>query len=96
MLNIIRKCSSMKDIAHVTDLPLTRFTDYPLTTMTARTSWQDGLNAPTAMVTVTVTVTATATSISTPTKATPTKKKKSKKDRCIFGCTGLCFFLQRA
>lgn len=41
-----------KDIANVTDLPLTRFTDYPLTTMTARTSWQDGLNAPTAMVTV--------------------------------------------
>lgn len=32
-----------------TDLPLTRFTTYPLTTMVARTSWQNGLNAPTAM-----------------------------------------------
>lgn len=32
-----------------TQLPLTRFTKFPMTTMTARTSWQNGLNAPTAM-----------------------------------------------
>lgn len=33
-----------------TELPLTRFTTYPLTTMVARTSWQNGYSAPTAMV----------------------------------------------
>lgn len=32
-----------------TDLPLTRFTFYPMSTMIARTSWHDGLDAPTAM-----------------------------------------------
>lgn len=32
-----------------TDLPLTHFTTYPISSMTARTSWQNGLNAPTAM-----------------------------------------------
>lgn len=36
----------------LTELPLTHFTDYPISSMTARTSWQNGLNAPTAMVNV--------------------------------------------
>lgn len=37
------------DARDVTDLPLTHFTTYPISSMTARTSWQNGLNAPTAM-----------------------------------------------
>lgn len=32
-----------------TELPLTRFTTYPMSSMIARTSWHDGLSAPTAM-----------------------------------------------
>lgn len=32
-----------------TSLPLTRFTQQPMSTMTARTSWQNGINSPTAM-----------------------------------------------
>lgn len=32
-----------------TELPLTRFTKYPMSTMLARTSWQNGINSPTAM-----------------------------------------------
>ena len=39
----------MKD---TTDLPMTHYTTYPMSSMTARTSWQNGLNAPTAMATV--------------------------------------------
>lgn len=35
-----------------TDLPMTHYTTYPMSSMTARTSWQNGLNAPTAMATV--------------------------------------------
>jgi|LSQX01.1.fsa_nt_gb hypothetical protein len=30
-------------------LPLTRYTNYPMTSMVARTSWQNGLNSPAAM-----------------------------------------------
>jgi len=37
------------DTAYPTELPLTRFTTYPMSSMAARTSWQSGLNAPTAM-----------------------------------------------
>lgn len=37
------------DIKEPTELPLTHFTKYPMSSMTARTSWQNGLNAPTAM-----------------------------------------------
>ena len=40
------------DIKEITELPLTHFTKYPISSMTARTSWQNGLNAPTAMVNV--------------------------------------------
>jgi len=36
-------------IKEVTELPMTHFTHYPMSSMTARTSWQSGLNAPTAM-----------------------------------------------
>ena len=38
--------------ADVTALPLTNYTTYPLTSMTARTSWQNGIASPTAMVTM--------------------------------------------
>lgn len=37
------------EIKEATELPLTHYTTYPISTMTARTSWQNGLNAPTAM-----------------------------------------------
>lgn len=37
------------DTSYSTELPLTRFTTYPMSSMVARTSWQNGLNAPTAM-----------------------------------------------
>ena len=36
--------------ADTTELPYTRFTTYPMSSMTARTSWQNGLNSPAAMV----------------------------------------------
>ena len=36
-------------MAETTDLPMTHFTNYPMSSMTARTSWQNGLDAPTAM-----------------------------------------------
>lgn len=37
------------ELKETTELPLTHFTTYPISSMTARTSWQNGLNAPTAM-----------------------------------------------
>lgn len=37
------------EMSDPTKLPLTRFTVYPMSTMVARTSWHDGMNAPTAM-----------------------------------------------
>lgn len=39
----------MKD---ATELTMTHFTTYPMSSMTARTSWQNGLNSPAAMVNV--------------------------------------------
>lgn len=36
-------------VGDVTDLPMTHYTVYPMSSMTARTSWQNGMNAPTAM-----------------------------------------------
>lgn len=42
-----------KEWKYPDDLPLAYATTYPLTSLTARTSWQNGLNAPTAMVKMT-------------------------------------------
>ncbi len=51
-LNEILNIDLTTEVKEITELPLTHFTKYPISSMTARTSWQNGLNAPTAMVNV--------------------------------------------